>query len=333
MTPSAHPGEKKIRVAVVGVGDFGRNHVRVYRELENAELVGVVDLDRERAERIAQEFSTAALVGIESLAGRVDAVSLVVPTLEHGRIGCQLLEMGFDVLVEKPIAASLAEADKLISAASRRGRVLQVGHLERFNPGLEAVLPVLKRPLYFEVHRLGVFTPRSLDIDVVYDVMIHDLDILLSLADAPVEEIKAVGIPVLTDKVDIAHARLTFASGAVANVTASRVSTERVRKLRFFQQHEYISVDFTRQDALRIRVGEPGPEPKFDFSTLTAVRQEPLRGELSAFLESVRSRATPRVDGAAGRRALVLADQVMAGIQEHGRRVQWDASVSPRENP
>jgi predicted dehydrogenase len=333
VTPSAHPGEKKIRVAVVGVGDFGRNHVRVYRELENAELVGVVDLDRERAERIAQEFSTAALVGIESLAGRVDAVSLVVPTLEHGRIGCQLLEMGFDVLVEKPIAASLAEADKLISAASRRGRVLQVGHLERFNPGLEAVLPVLKRPLYFEVHRLGVFTPRSLDIDVVYDVMIHDLDILLSLADAPVEEIKAVGIPVLTDKVDIAHARLTFASGAVANVTASRVSTERVRKLRFFQQHEYISVDFTRQDALRIRVGEPGPEPKFDFSTLTAVRQEPLRGELSAFLESVRSRATPRVDGAAGRRALVLADQVMAGIQEHGRRVQWDASVSPRENP
>jgi len=332
VTPAAQPG-KKIRVAVVGVGDFGRNHVRVYRELENAELVGVVDLDRERAERIAQEFSTAALVGIESLAGRVDAVSLVVPTLEHGRIGCQLLEMGFDVLVEKPIAASLAEADKLISAASRRGRVLQVGHLERFNPGLEAVLPVVKRPLYFEVHRLGVFTSRSLDIDVVYDVMIHDLDILLSLADAPVEEIKAVGIPVLTDKVDIAHARLTFASGAVANVTASRVSTERVRKLRFFQQHEYISVDFTRQDALRIRVGEPGPEPKFDFSTLTAVRQEPLRGELSAFLESVRSRATPRVDGAAGRRALELADQVMAGIQEHGRRVQWDASVSPRENP
>ena len=332
MTPAAQPG-KKIRVAVVGVGDFGRNHVRVYRELENAELVGVVDLDRERAERIAQEFSTAALVGIESLVGRVDAVSLVVPTLEHGRIGCQLLEMGFDVLVEKPIAASLAEADKLISAASRRGRVLQVGHLERFNPGLEAVLPVLKRPLYFEVHRLGVFTPRSLDIDVVYDVMIHDLDILLSLADAPVEEIKAVGIPVLTDKVDIAQARLTFASGAVANVTASRVSTERVRKLRFFQQHEYISVDFTRQDALRIRVGEPGPEPKFDFSTLTAVRQEPLRGELSAFLESVRSRETPRVDGAAGRRALELADQVMAGIQEHGRRVQWDASVSPRENP
>ena len=332
MTPAAQPG-KKIRVAVVGVGDFGRNHVRVYRELENAELVGVVDSDRERAGRIAQEFSTAALGGIESLAGRVDAVSLVVPTLEHGRIGCQLLEMGFDVLVEKPIAASLAEADKLISAASRRGRVLQVGHLERFNPGLEAVLPVVKRPLYFEVHRLGVFTSRSLDIDVVYDVMIHDLDILLSLADAPVEEIKAVGIPVLTDKVDIAQARLTFASGAVANVTASRVSTERVRKLRFFQQHEYISVDFTRQDALRIRVGEPGPEPKFDFSTLTAVRQEPLRGELSAFLESVRSRATPRVDGAAGRRALELADQVMAGIQEHGRRVQWDASVSPRENP
>lgn len=335
MTTSAQPEKsgRKIRVAVVGVGDFGRNHVRVYRELENAELVGVADLNREREKNVAQEFSTKALGGIESLAGRVDAVSLVVPTVEHARIGCQLLEMGLDVLVEKPIAASLAEADALIAAAARHGRILQVGHLERFNPGLEAVLPALNRPLYFEVHRLGVFTPRSLDIDVVYDVMIHDLDILLALVDAPVEDIKAVGIPVLTDKVDIAHARLTFASGAVANVTASRVSTERVRKLRFFQQHEYISVDFTRQDALRVRVAEPGPNPKFDFAALPAVKQEPLRAELSAFLESVRSRTTPRVDGAAGRRALELADQVMAGIQEHGRRVQWDALVSPRENP
>ncbi|MGO9640728.1 MAG: Gfo/Idh/MocA family oxidoreductase [Candidatus Acidiferrales bacterium] len=332
MTPSAHP-MNKLRVAVVGVGDFGRNHVRIYREMEDAELAGVVDANRERAERVAQEFSTVRLDGIESLAGRVDAVSLAVPTVEHARIGCRLLEMGLDVLVEKPMAASLAEADELISVAARHGRVLQVGHLERFNPGLVAVLPVLNRPLYFEVHRLGVFTPRSLDIDVVYDVMIHDLDILLSLAKAPVEEIKAVGVPVVTEKVDIAHARLTFASGAVANVTASRVSTERVRKLRFFQRHEYISVDFTRQDALRIRVAEPGPEPKFDFATLPTVRQEPLRAELIAFLESVRTRTAPQVDGDAGRRALELADQVMAGIQEHGRRVQWGGFVSPRETP
>jgi len=190
----------------------------------------------------------------------------------------------------------------------------------------------MNHPLYFEVHRLGVFTPRSLDIDVVYDVMIHDLDILLALVDAPVTEIKAIGIPVLTDKVDIAHARLDFASGAVANVTASRVSTERVRKLRFFQQHEYISVDFTRQDALRVRVVEPGAQPKFDFTTLPSKREEPLRAELRAFLDSVRTRSVPVVDGAAGRRALELADRVMAGILEHGRRVQLGAFATPQAN-
>ena len=285
-------------------------------------MVGIVDADAARAAKIAAEFSTAVLPDIESLAGRVDAVSVAVPTVEHSRVGCRLLELGVDVLVEKPMAASLAEADQLLSAAQRGGRILQVGHLERFNPGIVAAMPIVDRPLYFEVHRLGVFTPRSLDIDVVYDVMIHDLDILLALVDAPVTEIKAIGIPVLTDKVDIAHARLDFASGAVANVTASRVSTERVRKLRFFQQHEYISVDFTRQDALRVRVLEPGTKPKFDFTTLPSEKEEPLRAELRSFLDSVRTRRAPVVDGLAGRRALELADRVMAGILEHGRRVQ-----------
>ena len=323
---------QKIRVAVVGAGDFGRNHARVYRELPGAELVGIVDANAERAAKIAQEFSTEAIPDIESLAGRVDAASVVVPTVAHSRVGCRLLELGIDVIVEKPMAASLAEADALISTAARCGRILQVGHLERFNPGIIAVMPVVNRPLYFEVHRLGVFTPRSLDIDVVYDVMIHDLDILLAIVNTPVVDIKAIGIPVLTDKVDIAHVRLDFASGAVANITASRVSTERVRKLRFFQQHEYISVDFTRQDALRVRVVEPGPQPKFDFATLPAEREEPLRAELRAFLESVRTRRVPLVDGLAGRRALELADQVMAGILEHGRRVQLGAFVSPQAN-
>jgi predicted dehydrogenase len=308
------PG-KKIRVAVVGAGDFGRNHARVYRELAEAELVGIVDPNAERAAQIAAEFSTAVFSDIESLAGRIDAASVAVPTVAHARVGCRLLELGIDVLVEKPMAASLAEADQLVSTAERHGRILQVGHLERFNPAITAVIPVLNRPLYFEVHRLGVFTPRSLDIDVVYDVMIHDLDILLALVGAPVIDIKAIGIPVLTDKVDIAHARLDFATGAVANVTASRVSTERVRKMRFFQQHEYISVDFTRRDALRVRVAEPGPQPKFDFAALPSEREEPLHAELQSFLESVRTRRPPRVDGAAGRRALELADQVMAGIQ------------------
>jgi len=331
LNPAIEP-EKKVRVAVVGAGDFGRNHARVYRELPSAELVGIVDANADRAALVANEFSAEVFPDIESLAGRVDAASVAVPTIDHARVGCRLLALGIDVLVEKPMAASLAEADELLRSATHGERILQVGHLERFNPAIVAVMPVVNRPLYFEVHRLGVFTPRSLDIDVVYDVMIHDLDILLAIVDSPVVDIKAIGIPVLTDKVDIAHVRLDFASGAVANVTASRVSTERVRKLRFFQQHEYISVDFTRQDALRVRVVEPGPQPKFDFKTLPAEREEPLRAELRAFLESVRTRRAPMVDGAAGRRALELADQVMAGILEHGRRVQLGAFVTPQAN-
>jgi predicted dehydrogenase len=323
--------QKKIRVAVVGVGDFGRNHVRVWRELESAELVGVVDADAERARQVAAEFGTQALTDLEALLGRVDAVSLAVPTVEHARIGCRLLENGMDVLVEKPMAASLAEADQLIAAARTGGRVLQVGHLERFNPAVAAVEKIVSRPLFFEGHRLGVFSRRSLDIDVVYDVMIHDLDILLALVNAEVTDLKAVGIPVLTDKVDIAHARLEFASGAVANLTASRVSTERVRKLRFFQEHEYISLDYTRQDALRVRVrAEGGPQPQIDFEKLPTAPEEPLRAELRAFLEAVRTRSRPRVDGLAGRRALELADRVMAGILEHSRRVQLSA-LAPQD--
>jgi len=322
----------RVRVAVVGVGDFGRNHVRVYSELGESELVGVVDANTARAEAVAQEFSVPAFDNIEALAGKADAVSVAVPTTEHTRLGCRLLEMGLDVLVEKPIAASLDEADELVRTAARCGRILQVGHLERFNPGLVAVMPMVKRPLYFEVHRLGVFTPRSLDVDVVYDVMIHDLDILLALTGEPVVEIHAVGIPVLTEKVDIAQARLGFPSGAVANVTASRVSTERVRKMRFFQHHEYISVDFNRQDALRIRVKEAGPQPKFDFEKPAGDPEEPLRAELRSFLNAVRTRTAPRVDGAAGRRALELADRVMAGIREHASRVQLAGSALPREN-
>jgi predicted dehydrogenase len=324
--------ERPVRVAVIGVGDFGRNHARVYRRLEGAELVGVVDRNSERARSVADEFGTRILPDLDSLTGRVDAVSLAVPTSEHARIGCLLLSRGIDVLVEKPIAASVAEADLLIDAARQYARVLQIGHLERFNPAIVAVLPIIKEPLYFEVHRLGVFSPRSLDIDVVYDVMIHDLDILLALADSPVESIHSLGIPVITDKVDIAHARLEFASGAVANLTASRVSTERVRKLRFFQEHEYISLDYTRQDALRIRVRKPAPEPEFDFEPIPTRHEEPLEAELRAFVDAVRNRKQPLVDARAGRRALELADKVMAGILEHNQRVQLGAFAPPRAN-
>jgi predicted dehydrogenase len=323
---------RKTRVAVVGVGDFGRNHVRVYRELAGeAELTGVVDTNAERAQQAAAEFGTQVIPSMAALAGKVDAVSLAVPTVEHARMGCALLEQGIDVLVEKPMAASLVEADELISAARRHNRVLQAGHLERFNPAVTAIAGIVTRPLFFEVHRLGIFTPRSLDIDVIYDVMIHDLDILLALVDSEVADVKAVGIPVVTDKVDIAHARLEFSSGAVANVTASRVSTERVRKMRFFQAHEYISLDYTRRDALRIRVTESGPQPQFAFEKLPASSEEPLRAELRAFLDCVRTRKTPLVDGAAGRRALALADRVMACILQHSQRIQVSA-LAPQAN-
>jgi predicted dehydrogenase len=318
--------DNPIRVAVVGAGEFGRNHARVWRELEGVELAGIVDTNAERAAQVAAEFGTQVLRGLDVLTSEgVNAVSVAVPTKEHASVGCRLLEAGFDVLVEKPMAASLAEADDLIAAAKRNGRILQVGHVERFNPAVTAVQKIVSRPMFFEIHRLGVFTPRSLDVDVVYDVMIHDLDILLALVNAPVAELRAVGIPVMTDKVDIAQARIEFETGTVANITASRVSTERVRKMRFFQEHEYVSLDFTRRDALRIRVRPGTPQPEINFENLPVVSEEPLHAELRAFLDSVRTRSQAAVDGAAGRRALELADRVMAGILEHARRVQLGA--------
>src|SRR5208282_4318367 len=318
---------RKIRVAVVGTGEFGRNHVRVYREMGGVELAGVFDRDAARAAATAQEFATRAFKGLEELRGAVDAATVAVPTVSHAEVGCRLMEMGIDVLVEKPMASTLAEADALLEAARRHQRILQVGHVERFNPAVLAVEPVVKRPLFFEVHRLGVFTARSLDVDVIYDLMIHDLDILLALVKETVVEVKAVGIPVLTEKVDIAHARVEFAGGAVANVTASRVSTERVRKMRFFQQHEYISLDYSRRDALRVSVKRPGPQPEFGFEKLAAPDVEPLRAELEAFAEAVRSRRAPKTDGIAGRAALELASRVMESIREHGARVRPEAGV------
>src|SRR6267378_3473311 len=331
---SAAAGEpKRIRVAVVGSGEFGRNHARVYRELKGAELVGVFDQNQERAAAVAAEFQTEILKSLDVLRGRAAAASVAVPTAAHAEVGCRLLEMGLDVLVEKPIAVNLAEADALLHAAKKNGRILQVGHVERFNPAVIAVEPILNRPLFFEVHRLGVFTPRSLDVEVIYDLMIHDLDILLALVKEPVTEVKAVGIPVLTDKVDIAHARIEFAGGAVANVTASRVSTERVRKMRFFQHHEYISLDYARRDALRVGVKKPGPQPEFGFEKLAAPAVEPLRAELEAFAAAVRTRFAPKTDGVAGRAALELASRVMQSIREHDERVQPVANGPDAKGP
>jgi predicted dehydrogenase len=324
-------------MAVVGVGAFGRNHARVYHELQQqghrVELAAVVDTNLAMAQAVAAQFGCSALSSVEELAGKVDAASVAVPTVDHLTVAARLMATGVDVLIEKPLASSLGEADELIALEKKHGRIAQVGHLERFNPAVRATAPLITKPMFFEVHRLSVFTPRSLDVDVVYDVMIHDLDILLALVNAPATEVRSLGIPVVTDKVDIAHARLEFPSGAVANVTASRVSVERVRKMRFFQQHEYISVDYARQDALRIRVRQPGPQPQFDFEQLPVHPQEPLEGELRAFLESVRTRNKPLVDGAAGRRALELADRVMAGILEHGRSVQLGTFASQQAIP
>lgn len=322
--------DKKVRVGVVGVGDFGRNHVRVFHDLPDAEIIGIHDADPERARQIAAEFGTRAFSDLRQLAEQVDAATVAVPTSLHAEISSQFLENGVDVLVEKPIASSLEAADDLIALAKGNGRILQVGHLERFNPAVTAVQQIVKRPLFFEVHRLGVFSPRSLDVDVVFDVMIHDLDVLLSLVNSPVRDIQAVGIPVLTDKVDIAHARIEFESGAVANVTASRVSTERVRKLRFFQAREYISIDYTRQDVTRIRVVGEGSEPAIDFEKLPTRPEEPLKAELRAFVSAVRERTAPLVDGNAGRRALEVAARVMAGITEHANRVKPElAAIRP----
>ena len=319
-------GNQRIRVAVVGCGEFGRNHARVCREIESAQLTGVFDTDPDRAAAFAKEFQTRAFSSLEAMQGQVDAATVAVPTIAHAEVGCRLMQLGIDVLVEKPIAKDLADADALLAAAHRHSRILQVGHVERFNPAVLAVEPIINRPLFFEVHRLGVFTPRSLDVDVIYDLMIHDLDILLALVGEPVADVKAVGIPVLSGKVDIAHARLEFAGGAVANVTASRVSTERVRKVRFFQQQEYISLDYARRDALRVSVKRPatetGGQPEFAFEKLPAAGVEPLRAELQAFFDTVRTRKEPKTNGAAGRAALELATRVMACIQEHAARVQ-----------
>src|SRR6201993_587551 len=313
---------KRIRVAVAGCGEFGRNHARVYREMESAQLAEVFDRDATRAAAFAQEFNTRTFSTLQEMQAQVDAASVAVPTIAHAEVGCALMQLGIDVLVEKPMAKDLADADALLAAAKKHARILQVGHVERFNPAVLAVEPIINRPLFFEVHRLGVFTPRSLDVDVIYDLMIHDLDILLALVGEPVIEVKAVGIPVLSNKVDIAHARVEFSGGRVANVTASRVSTERVRKMRFFQQHEYISLDYARRDALRVAVKKPGPQPEFAFEKLPAPQVEPLRAELESFVDAVRTRREPKTSGATGRAALELAQRVMESIQGHGQRVQ-----------
>lgn len=286
-------------------------------------MVGVYDLNAERSHSVAEELGVRAFENLDDALSSVRAVSVVIPTTDHAQVACRAFDHGVDVLVEKPIARTVEEADVLVNRAAAEGRILQVGHLERFNPGVVAARAQTRNPMFFEVHRLGVFTPRSLDVDVVFDLMIHDLDLILWMVESRVTEVRAVGLPVLTDKVDIANARVEFENGTVANLTASRVSTERVRKFRYFQPNEYISIDFSRRDVLALRVDRNGPAPHIGFSKLDAPPVEPLRAELEAFVESVRTRRPPLVGGVEGRAALALAERVMKCIEQHAEKVNF----------
>ena len=313
-----------LRVAVVGAGVFGRNHIRVIRQMPDVELAAVVDSDPKKLEALDLSPATMRVASLDQIPAALDAAVVVTPTKTHETITARLLESGLDVLVEKPIADSSQAGERLGRIAEERGRILQVGHLERFNPAVAALSKVVTVPLFFEVHRLSLFTPRSLDVDVVLDLMIHDLDIVLHLAKQLPVEIRAAGISVLSAKVDIANVRLAFAGGCVANLTASRVSTEQVRKLRLFQPGQYISVDYARQDATALSVkaaGGDGAVPKIDFAQLAVEKREPLQQELSAFFQSVRERSRPPVDAREATEVLRVAETILDKIEEHGALV------------
>jgi predicted dehydrogenase len=323
----------------VGVGVFGRNHARVYKELEQqgepVRLLAVVDPDMSRAETVAREFGCWAFGSVDQMLTKhreLKATSVAVPTVHHLAVARELMQGGVDVLIEKPVAATLSEAKELVALAAAHKRIAQAGHLERFNPAVRATVPLLTQPMFFEVHRLSVFTPRSLDVDVVLDLMIHDLDIVLAFAKSPVKEVRAVGLPILSGKVDIANVRLELESGCVANFTASRVSTERVRKLRFFQPRQYVSLDYGRQEVLVFTVspdgatggalaGNPSVNPQIGVTKPPVASEEPLHAELKSFLHAVQERSTPVVPLDDGCRALALALEIVDAIRDHGKKV------------
>jgi len=308
----------KTRMAVVGCGQFGRNHCRVIQESERTELTAVVDTDAGRAAEAAAQFGSTALGNPGDLAGRVDAAVVAVPTTVHEEVACRLMEAGIDVLVEKPIAPDLVSAGRMADCAARYGRVLQVGHLERFNP---AVIELERRatlPLFFEVHRMNQFSPRSLDVDVVLDLMVHDVDIVLALTGAEPVEIRAAGISILSEKVDIANVRLQFPNGCVANLTASRVSTERVRKLRLFQPGQYLSLDYGRQD---LAIFSVNAERKIGFEQASINKMEPLKLQLAGFLDGIEARNPLKSSAAAARQTLGVALSILDRIKEHSEIV------------
>ena len=314
-----------LRTTVIGVGHLGRQHARIHAAIAaegTSQFVSVCDIDDQRSREVGAEWQVQSTTDWRSLIGQVDAVSLAVPTESHCSIASALLEAGVHVLVEKPISRTLEEADQMIAAARRGGANLQVGHAERFNPALMALRPLVKHPVYFEIHRVGQFTMRSLDIDVVLDLMIHDLDIVQWLvgADVAVTNVHAVGIPILTNRVDAANARIEFATGAVANITASRVGTEKIRKMRFFQPHDYIAVDYTTKRASVSSLAPPtasGSWPGVHIQHLDVIDVEPLHAEIVSFLDAVENGGPPAVSGSDGRNALSLALRTLERIREH----------------
>lgn len=307
----------KPRLAVVGTGQFGKNHCRVIHESEGAELVAVVDIDATRAAEVASLYGGLPLTDYRELGGRVDAAVVAAPTSAHEQIGCFLVDAGIDVLVEKPLTPDMESADRLVRTAEKSGRVLQVGHLERFNPAVSELERRVTLPLFFEIHRMNLFSPRSLDVDVVLDLMIHDVDIVLALTGTEPAEIRAAGVSILSSKVDIANVRLEFSNGCVANLTASRISTERVRKLRLFQPDQYLSLDYTRQDLaiFSVRGGQIG------FEQAPVTKAEPLKLQLEAFLECVQTRKSPKTSGRAARPTLKVALAIVDRIKEHSHVV------------
>jgi predicted dehydrogenase len=312
------------RTAVIGVGHLGKQHARIHAALAAegvSQFTNVCDIDAERVKQVASEWQTNSTADWRTLIGNADAVSLAVPTESHSEIACGLLESGIHVLVEKPISRTLEEADRMIAAAKKGPAILQVGHAERFNPALVALRPHVRNPVYFEIHRIGQFSARSLDIDVVLDLMIHDLDIVQWLVgeDVEVTSLHAVGIPILTNRVDAANARLEFATGAVANITASRVGTEKIRKMRFFQPRDYIAVDYTTNHASISNLAPPttSPWPGVRTNVLEVENVEPLRAEIESFLQATTTGKRPAVSGEDGRRALALALRTLEQIHAH----------------
>jgi len=308
---------REVRLAVVGVGHLGRHHARVASSLAGLRVVGVHDHHPGRAEEIAREFSLRVFSNFEQIAEEAEAVVVATPTVTHAEIAGFFLDRGLHVLVEKPIAADLAHAEDLVQRARRAGRVLQVGHVERYNPAIEAALALVAAPRFIEVHRLGVFTLRSLDVDVVLDLMIHDLQIVSALVGRPVREVRAAGVPVLTPKLDIANARLAFEGGCVANLTASRVSAEKVRKCRVFAPSIYVSVDMQAQSVSAFRLRRESGRPEILPVPVAVSREEPLSRALADFRRAVVEGSRPQVSGEDGRDALALAERVLEAVEIH----------------